>query len=502
MSGMERQEFFATRNGVALTYDDVTLQTARSEYGAHEVDISGRFTRNIELTLPFVSAAMDTVTESRTAIAMAKMGGIGVVHAGLSIEDQYGEVRKVKHTLRDGLVHRPKTVTQGMTLGSVLRKMEAKDRTFRTFPVIDGGNKLVGLVTQNDFDMFGESTRISRAMTPLDQVVTAVVGTTLNQAHRIMLGAKKKTLPVLEEDGSLAGLYIWSDVVRALNENPDGYTLDAEGRLCVAAAVPTDEAALDRVRRMGRYVDAVVLDSAQGDSKYAFSTLELIQQIRDEYPHLDIMVGNVTDGPSARDLAEAGADAVKTGQGPGSICTTRRETGIGTPQVTAVYEDARHLEGMGIPLCADGGIVNHGDPIKAFAAGAESVMMGSILAGTDEAPGEIIEYEGGLYKEYRGMGSASALKDSASARNRYGGSVTRMPRPEGIESLVRYTGSVEDVVGAFRDLLAKGMSYVGAKDFASLRENTHWWQVTNSGIREARPHDVLPLPSDVLGRAR
>lgn len=497
MSGMERREFFESRNGVALTFDDVTLQTGMSEVSPREVDLTSRFSRNIELGIPFVSAAMDTVTTSDMAIAMAKMGGLGVIHGGLDVREQYEEVRRVKLSLNGlGLVGKPITVSPGATLGSVMKERERRGYNFHTFPVEDGDKKFVGLITQNDFDMFDERNRVSTVMTPADSVITAPVGTTLKQAYKIMRDAKKKTLPLLGDNGHVAGLYLWSDVVRAVQENPEGYSLDSMGRLLVAAAVPTDETALDRVRKMDGYLDCVVMDSAQGDSEYAFQTLGLLKELKGENPELEIVVGNVTDGRSAYELYRAGADGVKFGQGPGSICTTRRETGIGTPQVTAVYEGARALEGTGTPICADGGIVNRGDPIKALAAGAESIMMGSVLAGTDEAPGEIIVYEGQRYKLYRGMGSPSALRDSASSRKRYGGSDKRTPRPEGIESLVKYTGSVSEIVGAFRDLLAKGMSYCGAPNIDWLHKNSRWWQVTNSGVKEAHPHDVIALPTD------
>lgn len=497
MPALERREFFESMAGVALTFDDVTLQTGMSDVSPSEVDISGRFSRNIELSVPFVSAAMDTVTTSDMAIAMAKMGGLGVIHGGLDLKAQYEEVRRVKLSLSGlGLVDRPITVSPGMTLGSVMKKRDQKGYNFHTFPVEDGDKNFVGLITQNDFDMFDERNRVSTIMTPADRVITAPSGTTLKQAYKIMRSAKKKTLPLLNDDGQIAGLYLWSDVVRAIQENPEGYSLDSMGRLLVAAAVPTDETALDRVRKMDGYLDCVVLDSAQGDSKYAFQTLRLVKEVKEENPGLEVVVGNVTDARSAYELHKAGADGVKFGQGPGSICTTRRETGIGTPQVTAVYEGARALEGTGVPICADGGIVNRGDPIKAVAAGAESIMMGSVLAGTDEAPGEIVVYEGQRYKLYRGMGSPSALRDSASSRKRYGGSDKRTPRPEGIESLVKYTGPVAEIVGAFRDLFAKGMSYCGAPNINWLHENSRWWQVTNSGVKEAHPHDVIALPTD------
>lgn len=488
---LEREDFFETmeRQGLALTFDDVRLVTGRSRVTPADVDISSQFSRNITLNTPFISAAMDTVTTSDMAIAMSKLGGLGVLHAGLTPEQQRYEARRVKHEL-NGLINRPITISQDSTLGEVLESCHQHDWSFRTFPAIDQDGRFVGLLTQNDLDFsLGDKDILVRdVMTPADDVITGSIDTDTHAAFQIMKDHKKKTLPLIDDDGKVGGLYVLSDVVRLLGGNPERYNLDESGRLLVAAAVPTDEGALQRIEAMGDYLDVVVVDSAQGDSDFAINTLRLI---KNSYPDLDVVIGNISNGESVKDLIAAGADGIKVGQGPGSICTTRIETGVGKPQVTAVYECAKAAKGSGVPICADGGIVNRGDVSIAIAAGASSVMMGSQLAGTKEAPGDIATHNGAPVKLYRGMGSASAMRDSEASRRRYGADGSKgVPLPEGVESYVPYIGPVADVIDRFAKALIKGMVYVGSPDIATHSTKTRFDRVTNAGIKESRPHDV------------
>lgn len=491
---LSREIFFETieQQGLALTFDDVRLVTARSCVATNEVDLSSNFSRNIELGMPLVSAAMDTVTTSSMSIAIAKLGGLGVLHAGLSPEQQSKEARRVKHEL-NGLIRKPITVSHTATLGEVLTDCERRGFDFRTFPVLDENEQFVGLLTQNDFDFsLGKNeVLVKDTMTYAHDIVTGSAYINTKEAFQMMRKSKKKTLPLIGEDGTVMGMYVLSDVVRLLAGNPEQYNLDKEGRLLVAAAVPTDEGAIERIEKMTGYLDVVVVDSAQGDSDFALETLKLIKR---NYPDLDVVVGNISSGDSVKALVDAGADGIKVGQGPGSICTTRIETGIGSPQISAVYECAKSIQGSGVPICADGGIANRGDVSLAIAAGASSVMMGSQLAGTKEAPGEVTNHNGAMVKLYRGMGSASAMRDSEASRKRYGVDKSQgTPLPEGVESYVPYKGPVGDVVDQLLKALRKSMSYVGSPDIYSHRTKTRFQRVTNAGMRESRPHNVTVI---------
>lgn len=489
----DKAQFFThmRESGLKLTFDDVRLETGPSEFSPREVDISSRFSRNIGLKVPFVSAAMDTVTTSRMAITMAQLGGIGVIHAGLSPEMQRKEVRRVKLFL-NGLIEEPICVQEGDTLEQILAMCEEKRFDFRTFPVINGSGKFVGLLTQNDFDFSPDNSHTAKqTMTERSKLALSEGKMSLKAAYKKMTVEKKKTLPLVDKSGKIAGLYIYSDVSRIINDNNGLYNVDKDGRLRVAAAVPTDEEALERVKGMVKYLDVAVIDTAQGDIKYARQTL---RALKTKFPRLDVVIGNISSAKSAKLLAKEGADGIKVGQGPGSICTTRVETGIGSPQVSAVYECAKAIEGSGIPICADGGIKERGDISIAIAAGAENVMMGGMLAGTKESPGEVIRLEDGRpVKLYRGMGSASALRDNASSRKRYSAVGVEKPLAEGVESHVSYKGSVSEVIHYCEQSLRKSMSYVGAADIKAHRENTLLFRITNSGLRESRPHDVAVI---------
>lgn len=487
----EKAAFFETmaEQGLALTFDDVRLRTGRSHVTAQEVDTRSRFSRNVELNVPLVSAAMDTVTTSDMAIAMAKLGGLGVIHGGLSVREQRDEVRRVKLYL-NGLIEKPIAVEESQSVASVLEMCDKRNFDFRTFPVINKDYKFVGLLTQNDFDFCEDKSQtIEAVMTPQNEVKSALGSIAVAEAYELMKDHKKKTLPLRHEDGSVAGMYVLSDVLRAVHGNPSQYNLDSRGSLRVAAATTTDEEGLERIRQMREYLDAVVIDTAQGDTDFVLKTLK---DAHEEFPDLDVVAGNVSEAASARALAEAGADGIKVGQGPGSICSTRPETGIGCPQVTAVHECVKAVEGLDVPVCADGGLSHPGDISIAIAAGAHSVMMGSMLAATKETPGEVIGLEdGSMVKLYRGMGSPSALKDSAASRKRYGveGSSGK-PLAEGIEAYVPYRGSVNEVVDHYVKALRKSMSYVGAENIEAHRERTGFWRITAGGLRESHPHDV------------
>lgn len=474
-----------------MTYDDVRLRTvvaASKRTVATETDLTTRFSRNIELKIPLVSSPMDTVTGSDMAIAMAMAGGLGIIHAAYDVEEQRAEARRVK-LYRNGLIEKPITVSLTDTVRDVLAMRAAKKYEFSTFPVVDDKGRLAGMFTQTDIDYCRNiSQRVSRHMTPLVDVVHAPAGTPLRRAYTIMRNnGKLNTLPLVNKNGTVAGLYIKSDVKRLLEDNPDDYNLDGNGRLLVGAAVPTDPAeAEERLKAIGKFIDVVVIDTANGNSRYLFETLKRIKQVS----QLNVVAGNVSEAQSARQLAEAGADGIRVGQGGGSICTTRQETGIGTPQVTAVYECARAVEKFGIPVCADGGVKDRGDIPIALAAGAESVMMGNMLAALKESPGKVIVLENGqMVKEYRGMGSPGALRSSLASRKRYGAG-SGVPLPEGVETQLPYKGSLGDVIPTYVKALRKAMEYVGAPDIRALRHETQLWRITNAGLRESRPHDV------------
>jgi IMP dehydrogenase len=492
-----RKELFFQRmedQELALTFDDVRMRTRRSHVAAPDVDLTSRFTRNVELKVPIVSAAMDTVTESEMAIAMAKLGGLGVIHSGLSVKDQGKEVRRVKYHL-SGLIEEPIYFSQDRTLESIEKECQERQFSFRSFPILDSDGKLSGLLTGHHFKYTRDKsiTTAEDRMTPVENLVIGGPETDINQAYEIMMQREIGALVLANADLKIAGMLIWSDVERLINGNPNQYNLDAKGRLIVAAAVPTDpEEAIERIDAMWGYIDAAVINSAQGDSDFALETLIACKEKYGD--RLDIAVGNISEGESSEELANNGCDGNLTGQGPGSICTTRRETGIGMPQVTAVYDCVKGIErsGKDIPDCADGGLKEPGDIPIALAAGAESVMMGNMLAGTKETPGEItLDENGHPVKRYRGMGSESALRDNASSRKRYSteGSVGK-PLAEGVESTKPYIGSVVDVMDLYTKALRRAMSYVGAPNIKTLRNEVLLKRITSSGLRESHPHDV------------
>ena len=465
-----------------LTFDDVLLIPRLSTVHPRDVSTVSRFTRGIPLNVPLVSAAMDTVTEAEMAMAMARAGGIGVIHKNMSIDRQAAEVDRVKRS-ESGMILNP------ITLGPdrPVREAHALMRRFRIsgVPIVDGSGRLIGIITNRDLQFETELDRpIAEAMTR-DRLVTAPVGTTLDEAEAILARHRIEKLPVVDADGVLKGLITVKDIFKR-REHPNA-NKDQHGRLRVAAAVGAGAEALVRARALvDAGVDAIVVDSAHGHS---MGVLDTVARLREAYPDIQLVAGNVATEQGARDLVDRGVDAVKVGIGPGSICTTRVVTGIGVPQVTAILDAVR---GAGdVPVIGDGGIKYSGDVVKALAAGAESVMMGSMLAGTEESPGESILAEGRRFKMIRGMGSMSAMQDGSADRYFQEGEVSPSKLvPEGIEGRVPYKGPVADVLFQMVGGLRSGMGYCGAANLAQLRQDTEFVRITTAGLRESHPHDV------------
>jgi len=470
--------------GEGLTYDDVLLVPAFSEVLPREVNIQSKFTRNISINVPVVSAAMDTVTESRMAIAIAQEGGIGVLHKNMSIEQQAVKVRKVKRA-ESGMILDPVT----LPLKSFVRDAKAymKEFSIGGIPIVDDNGKLLGIVTNRDLRFEKNNDRpIAEVMTS-ENLVTVGEGTSLEQAEDILQENKIEKLPVVDENYKLVGLITFRDITK-LTLKPIA-NKDVYGRLRVAAAVGVTPDAVDRAEALvDAGVDAIVIDTAHGHTK---GVVAVLKEVKDNFPDLEVIVGNIATAEAAKFLVDAGADAVKVGIGPGSICTTRVVAGVGFPQFSAVLEVASAIKGSGVPVIADGGIRYTGDIPKAIAAGADTVMLGSLLAGTKESPGETIIYEGRKFKSYRGMGSVEAMKEGS--KDRYFQDVEddiKKLVPEGIVGRVPYKGELYESIHQFVGGLRAGMGYCGAKDIASLKENGRFVKITASGINESHPHDV------------
>jgi len=489
---MVKKEFFEFMNSqhLALTFDDVRLKTGYSETLPDNVKLESRFSRNVALKIPIVSAAMDTVTDHTLAIELAKLGGIGVIHRNLTPEQQASEVSRVKHHL-NGLIEKPITVYDDDTIEFVLARRKQKDYTFHTFPVINRENgKLVGILSKNDFDFCDNNSLYVRDIMT-EKVFTAGKDTTLDDAYGIMINNKKKVLPLVSEEGNITGMYVFSDLKRIKTVNSDiyDYNLDIKGRLIVAAAIGVYDDAFSRLEELIRKdVDLVVIDTAHGDSN---GVIETLKEIKRRY-NIDVVVGNLSEGSSAKRLINAGADGIKVGQGPGSICTTRVIAGIGCPQVTAIYNCAISAEEYGIPVCADGGLIYSGDIPIAIGAGAHSVMLGMMLAGTKESPGEFVFKEGRQWKSYRGMGSIGAILSNQNPQGRYGQKNTEGTLvPEGIEGLIPYRGELSNVIFQYIGGLRRGMGYVGAASIDELRTKADFYRLSSAGKAESHPHDVL-----------
>jgi IMP dehydrogenase len=470
--------------GEGLTYDDVLLVPAYSEVLPREVSIATQFSRNITLNVPIISAAMDTVTESAMAIAMAREGGIGVLHKNMTIEKQAAEVRKVKRA-ESGMIQDPVTLTENHKVKDAQNTM--RDYRIGGIPIVDKHNKLIGIVTNRDLRFEKNYDRLlSEVMTP-QPLVTVEQGTSLADAEIILQENKIEKLPVVSEDQTLLGLITFRDITKLTlkpTANKDNY-----GRLRVAAALGVTADAVERATALvNAQVDAVIIDTAHGHTR---GVVEVLKAVKTEFPELDVVVGNIATAEAARYLVEAGADAVKVGIGPGSICTTRVVAGVGFPQFSAVLEVAAAIKGSGVPVIADGGIRYTGDIPKAIAAGADCVMLGSMLAGTKESPGETVIFEGRKFKTYRGMGSVEAMKKGS--KDRYFQDVEddiKKLVPEGIVGRVPYKGDLVESMTQFIGGLRAGMGYCGAKDVPTLKESGRFIKITSSGIHESHPHDV------------
>ncbi len=471
--------------GEGLTYDDVLLVPAYSEVLPREVNIQTNFTRNIQINIPVVSAAMDTVTESAMAIAMAREGGIGVLHKNMTIDQQAAEVRKVKRA-ESGMIIDP--VTLPITAKVIDAKRNMAEHKIGGIPVVDDAGVLLGIVTNRDLRFEKNNDRAIADVMTSENLVTAGEGTSLADAEVILQENKIEKLPVVNGNNKLIGLITFRDITK-LTQKPIA-NKDRYGRLRVAAAVGVTADALKRVAALYKAgIDAIIIDTAHGHTKGVVSVLK---EVKSSFKDLDVVVGNIATPEAAKYLVEAGADAVKVGIGPGSICTTRVVAGVGFPQFSAVLEVAEAIKGTGVPVIADGGIRYTGDIPKAIAAGADSVMLGSLLAGTKESPGETIIYEGRKFKSYRGMGSVEAMKQGS--KDRYFQDVEddiKKLVPEGIVGRVPYKGDLVESIHQFVGGLRAGMGYCGSKDIATLKESGRFVKITSSGIHESHPHDVM-----------
>ena len=466
-----------------LTFDDVLLIPAYSEVLPRNVELSTQFSRNIRLNIPLVSAAMDTVTEAQLAIAIAREGGIGVIHKNMSIEAQARQVHAVKRA-ENGMIYDPVTIKCGSTVREALSMMS--EYHIGGIPVVDDKNLLVGIVTNRDLRFERDLERLVDEVMTKDNLVTTSQSTDLQQAADILQRHKIEKLPVVDKDGHLVGLVTYKDITKA-KDKPMACK-DSKGRLRVAAGVGVTADTLDRMQALvDAGADAIVIDTAHGHSIYV---IEKLKEAKKRFPNIDIVVGNIATGEAAKALVEAGADGVKVGIGPGSICTTRVVAGVGVPQLSAVYDVAKALKGTGVPLIADGGLRYSGDVVKALAAGGYSVMIGSLVAGTEESPGDTIIFNGRKFKSYRGMGSLEAMENGS--KDRYFQSGTNDVKklvPEGIAARVPYKGTLYEVIFQLVGGLRAGMGYCGAGSIEQLHD-AKFTRITNAGVLESHPHDV------------
>ena len=468
-----------------LTFDDVLLIPAYSEVLPKEVELKTKFTRNITLNVPFVTAAMDTVTEASMAIAIAREGGIGVIHKNMSIEEQAHQVAIVKRA-ENGMIYDPVTIRRGSTVKDALELMH--DYHIGGIPVVDDDNKLVGIVTNRDLRFERRmDKKIDEVMTK-ENLVTTHQQTDLVAAAQILQENKIEKLPVVDKNNRLVGLITYKDITKA-KDKPMACK-DEKGRLRVAAGVGVTTDTMDRAKALVEAgVDAIVIDTAHGHSK---GVVEKLKQVKKAFPQLDVIVGNVATGEAAKYLVDNGADAVKVGIGPGSICTTRVVAGVGVPQLSAVYDVYSALQGTGVSLIADGGLRYSGDIVKALAAGGSCVMIGSLVAGTEESPGETIIFNGRKFKSYRGMGSLEAMEQKNGSRDRYFQNDVRDVKklvPEGIAGRVPYKGTVQEVIYQLTGGLRSGMGYCGASSIERLHD-AKFTRITNAGVMESHPHDI------------
>ena len=469
----------------ALTFDDVLLLPDYSEVLPNNVDLTTRLTKNLSINIPIISSAMDTVTESRMAIALAELGGIGVIHRNLSISDQASEVRAVKK-FESGIVRDPSTISSGSTVGDLIQL--TKELNISGMPVVDD-DMLVGIVTSRDFRNESDmSATVSSIMTPKEKLVTAKENESIENIKSLLYRNRIEKILLVDDNFGLKGLITLKDINKS-KDYPSA-TKDSEGRLLVAAAIGNADDTEERTEKLAQAgVDVLVVDSAHGHSQ---GILERVKKVKKDYPNIEVIGGNVATADAATALMKAGADGVKVGIGPGSICTTRIVTGVGVPQITAIADVASSMKKKGIPVIADGGIRFSGDFAKAIAAGADSVMLGSILAGTEEAPGQVELFQGRSYKAYRGMGSVGAMSGESSSGDRYfqDNQQTDKLVPEGIEGRVAYKGWVETTIHQMLGGLRQSMGYTGCKDIDTMKTKPKFVQITTSGMSESHVHDV------------
>lgn len=465
-----------------LTFDDILLVPRHSDFAPAQADLTTRLTNAISLNIPFVSAGMDTVTESSMAIAMARQGGIGIIHKNMSIEEQAENVDKVKRS-ENGVIVDPFSLTENHVVGDALALMEKYH--ISGVPIVRG-KKLVGILTNRDLRFEDNPSKpISEAMTK-ENLITAPEGTNLSEAELILKKYKIEKLPIVDKDGNLKGLITIKDIKKAI-QYPDS-AKDSQGRLLCGAAIGISADSSDRVKELiASNVDVLVLDTAHGDSG---NVVNALRKIKEKYPDVQVIAGNVATAAGTEALIKSGADAVKVGMGPGSICTTRVIAGIGAPQITAILDCAEAADKYNIPIIADGGIKYSGDVTKALAAGACTVMMGSLLAGTDESPGEMIILQGRRYKSYRGMGSLGAMQQAHGSSDRYFQEGQKKLVPEGVEGRVAYKGAAGEVVFQMAGGLRSGMGYCGCRTIEELRKDTEFIKITAASLTESHPHDI------------
>ncbi len=471
-----------------LTYDDVTLVTQYADFLPDETSLETKLTSRTTMKVPFMSAAMDTVTEAPMAIAMALAGGIGCIHKNLEEDEQAEQVAKVKNHL-NGLIATPVCFHENDDISFLRSEKRRMGLKFNGFPVLDSDERLVGMITSSDMRFAPmNAMKLKDVMQPCP--ITGDAKTTLKKAYELMRKAKIGKLPLVDRQGRVIGLYSFTDVVRIIENSNAGYNCDEKFRLRVAASVSGGRGDLSRMEKLAAAgVDVVVVDSAHGHSK---GIVDMTRHIVKNFPKVDVIAGNIATGEAALALAKAGAHAVKVGIGPGSICTTRVVCGVGIPQLTAVYNAAKALRGTNVAVIADGGVKLSGDVPKALAAGADSVMLGSVLAGTEESPGEKIYSNGRQYVVYRGMGSMAALKNGKGSRARYfqDNETEDDLVPQGIEGMVPYSGRVRSIMTQFCGGLRASLGYCGARTIGELHETGKFYRVTAAGLREARPHDI------------
>ena len=487
-------EFFNwhKKNYYSLTFDDVSLKTGHSKINPRDVDLSTNITKNVTLKAPIVSSAMDTVTEYELAIAIAKEGGMGFIHKNLPAEEQAWQVSKVKNHLngKSGLIKKPICVNVNKTLKEVDEYRLEKGFGFSSFLVVDNDKRLKGIITAKHF-LFTDNYDVKLSDLMEKNVVTAPEGTDKDKALEMLKDSWKKVLPIVDNEGKIKGMYAYKDLNAIEKGETEGFNMDEHGRLRVGAARNDNdgERNIDRLNKLlEREPDVILIDSAHGDTE---NMLKIIKYMNNNHPDVEIMVGNISEPESAKRLLEAGKiGGIKVGQGPGSICSTRKVAGIGCPQLSAVFEICELAEKQGVPVCADGGIKYSGDIVKAVGAGAHSVMLGSLLAGTKESPGREVWLDGKLCKAYRGMGSVAAMKESKASRERYRQEESKEPVPEGVESTVPYKGTIMQQMHMLLGGVRNGFGYTGAEDIEKLRQNADFRRVTPAGAQESLPHSV------------